>query len=450
MFIYLQRLSDNTTETCNVNNMLKLTEHVFGWNPDAAVADFFERALLNQIRSTQHPDGRVIYNLTLRPGGTKHYQSLYDGFTCCVGTGMENHVKSGAGIYFHDADSLWVNLFIASELNWKPRGLRVRQETQWPFAETTTLSITSDKPQTFTLRLRHPHWAKNGIQISINGQPVADQSTPSSYAEIRREWKTGDRVELHFPMSLRTEAMPDNPQRIGIFYGPTLLAANLGAVNDTRAVPVLVTDGKPVAQWVKPVALSALTFRTSGVGKPCDVDLVPFFSLHDRRYTVYLDTFSSAEWARREAQLRDQQASEAKRAARVVDVLRIGEMQPERDHNIQGENTAAGEALNRKYRHATDGGWFSFEMAVDPDKTNELVLTYWGGETLKRVFDIIVDGRKIATQQLQQDNPGKFFDVTHPLPSDLTRGKSKVTVRLQAHPKAWGGGLFGATSLRSE
>lgn len=449
------RLSNDTTETCNVYNMLRLTRHVFGWNPDADVADFYERALLNHIRATQHPDGRVIYNLTLKPGGTKHYQALDDGWTCCMGTGMENHVRYGDAIYFHDADGLWVNLFIASELNWKDRSIKVRQETKWPFADSTKLTFTGEQSQEFTLRLRHPHWAKDGLRVKLNGKPLEVQSQPSSYAAVRRTWKTGDTLEIQFPMSLRTEAMPDNPKRIGLFYGPTLLAAKLGPVNDPAAdqpfyVPVLVTEARPVTDWVKPVSPSALTFKTDGVGKPRDVELVPFFGLHDWRYTVFLDLFTSAEWTKREADIRAEQEREAKLGARTLDVLRIGEMQPERNHHLQGERTSAGEHRGRKWRHATDGGWFAFDLKVDPARPNQLLCTYWGGETGSREFEILVDGQRIATQKLLQNKPDQFFDVVYPIPADLTAGKQKVTVRFQAQPGQWAGGLFGCRVLKAE
>jgi len=94
-----RRLSSGTTETCNVYNMLKLTRHLFGWEATPEVADFYERALFNQILSSQHPeDGRVIYNLSLEMGGYKEYQDPMS-FTCCMGTGMENgkgkRVKDG-------------------------------------------------------------------------------------------------------------------------------------------------------------------------------------------------------------------------------------------------------------------------------------------------------------------------------------------------------------------
>ncbi|MEZ5073176.1 MAG: glycoside hydrolase family 127 protein [Bacteroidales bacterium] len=140
------RLSNNTTESCNVYNMLKLSEHLFEWTGDAAVMDWYERALLNHIRSSQHPrTGHVIYNLSLDMGGFKVYEDP-EGFTCCVGTGMENHAKYGGSIYYHRGDELYVAQYIASELNWEEQGLRLVQETAYPEEETVRFAIRTDAP----------------------------------------------------------------------------------------------------------------------------------------------------------------------------------------------------------------------------------------------------------------------------------------------------------------
>jgi uncharacterized protein len=450
------RLSPATTETCNVYNMLKLTRHVFGWNPVAAVADFNERALLNHMRASQHPDGRVIYNLSLQPGHHKEYQRFDDWWTCCMGTGMESHLRYGEAIYFHDDEGLWVNLFIPSQVHWRRGdGVVLHQETQFPMAGRVMLTLRLQGQETFTLRVRHPHWAAHGMRIAVNGEEQAVESHPSSYAELRRSWRGGDRVEITLPMTLRTESMPDNAQRIGIFYGPTLLAADLGPVNNPKAVepgfvPVLLTDDRSVRDWVEAVPDKPLTFRSVGVGRPHDVELVPFFLLHDRRYTVYLDLFTAEGWARREAGIRAEKEREQRLTARTLDALRVGEMQPERDHNLQGERTGAGEALGRRWRHAVDGGWFSFELTVEPGQSAELLCTYWGGDSGNRVFDLIVEGQRIATQRLQADHPGQFFDVTYPIPGGMIEGRERVTIRFQAHPGAMAGGLFGARMLRAE
>ena len=464
------RLSPATTETCNVYNMLKLTRLLFGWRPEAEVADFYERALLNHIRSTQHPDGRVIYNLSLQPGHHKEYQELYDGWTCCMGTGMENHVRYGDAIYFHDDDGLWVNLYIASELDWNQRGIKIRMSSEWPDAGSATLMFESEAPQEFTLRLRQPYWAEF-MDVTVRGESsTADgegrttassrtvtrtrHSTPSSYAEIRRPWRTGDQVEINLPMALHMESMPDNRNRIAVFYGPTLLAADLGPVDDPGAgsphfVPGIVEARKTVSEWVKPVSLETLTFKTDGVGRPRDVELVPFHRLHDRRYTVYLDQYDANAWTAREAELQVREQRERELEARTVDVLRIGEMQPERDHELKGEKTSAGEAFGRKWRHAVDGGWFGFDLKVLKGEAQELWVTYWGSDGGNRVFDVLVDGRKLATQRLQNNRPNEFFDEVYPLPGDLIRDKDKIHVRFQARPGATAGGVFGARVVKA-
>jgi len=449
------RLSPRTAETCNVYNLLKLTRHVFSWTADPAVADFYERALLNHMRATQHPDGRVIYNLSLMPGHHKEYQTKFNSFTCCVGTGMENHVKYGEGIYFHAADGIWVNLFIASEVQWKAKGVTLRQETAWPDSDTSEFVITCASPSEWTLRLRRPFWATDSVRLSVNGEDVAAESKPSSYVELRRTWKSGDRVKWIMPMPLRTESMPDNKQRIAVFHGPTVLAADLGPVDDPRAVesfyvPVLVPGGRPVERWVKPLEDSPGRFQTVDVGKPRDVELTPFHRLHDRRFTVYLDVYSQRQWREREAEVRAEKERQRKLDALTVDILRVGETQSERDHNLKGERTWAGQHRGRKWRHAVGGGWFSFDMKVQPDVENTLVCTYWGSDSGGRAFDILINDKKTATEALLGKVPGKFYNVTYTIPAELTKGRDKVTVKLQAHPNNTAGGLFGARTLRPE
>jgi hypothetical protein len=291
------------------------------------------------------------------------------------------------------------------------------------------------------------------LTVNVNGQVVSDATSPASYAEINRVWQDGDTVEFSFPLALRTEAMPDNPNRFAIFYGPTLLAAVLGPENDPAAnrvdyVPVILTEGRPVTDWVKPVSLAEQTFRTVGVGQPEDVQLMPFNEIVDRRYTVYLDKYTPEDWAERQADIQAAERRQKELEAHTVDFFQPGEMQPERDHNVQAEKSDPLEALGRKLRHAYDGGWFSFEMQVDPATTNALVCTWWGDETGERNFDTLVDGVKIASQKLLHNQPGKFWDATYPIPTELTSGKQKVTVKLQAQPGNFAGGLFGARMLR--
>ena len=450
------RLGVNTTETCNVYNMLKLTRHLFQWDAKAEVADFYERALYNQILSSQHPgDGRVIYNLTLEMGGHKHYQTKFDSFTCCVGSGMENHAKYGSNIYFHTQDRLYVNLFIASELTWQNKGVTLRQETRFPDEPKSKFTMTCDRPVNFELRIRHPYWVKQGFGVTINGKPVPVNTAPSSYAAIRRTWRSGDRVEVRLPMSLHTHPMPDNAGRVAVMYGPLVLAGDLGPEDHPAAgrpdfVPVFVPGQRDLDQWIKPVADQACTFQTLNAGQPHDVLFKPFFRVHERRYSVYWDVFTPEKWRARQAAYEAELARQKALEARTLDFFQPGEMQPERDHDLKGQRTSAGEAFGKKWRHASDGGWFSFTLNVQSDEPVQLVCTYWGGDAGARVFDILVDQTKLATQTLENNKPNQFFDQTYDLPIRLTRGKTEIRVKFQAHPGHTAGGVFGVRLVKTD
>jgi hypothetical protein len=362
---------------------------------------------------------------------------------------MENHVKYGDTIYFHDDQSLYLNLFIPSELRWKEKGLTLRQETRFPEEETTRLAFTCAKPVELTLRIRYPAWVAGRMAVKVNGKAQTLAGKPGDYVALRRAWASGDRVEIHLPMRVHEEPMPDNPRRVALLDGPIVLAGDLGPqAGEAPRVPVFVTGGQPLQRCARPVAGKPLAFQTENVGRPADVSLIPFYEMHHRRYSVYWDLFTQPEWQQCEAEYRAEEARQRDLAARTVDVLAIGEMQPERDHHVQGEKTGAGDFAGRKWRHAVDGGWFAFDMRVLPDQPVDLVLTYWGSDVGGREFDILVDGTKIATQTLQNNRPNRFFDVLHPLPDALTHGKEKVTVRLQAHPGRIAGGLFGARTVR--
>jgi DUF1680 family protein len=444
------RLTPTTAETCNTYNMLKLTRHLFSWNPRVEYIDFYERALYNHILASQDPDtGMMCYYVSLQPGHYKTYSTPFDSFWCCVGTGMENHVKYGDTIYFHDADSLYLNLFIPSELHWKEKGLTIRQETRFPDEETTRLTFSCPRPVEMTLRVRCPSWIAGAMGVKVNGRARKIDARPGEFALLRRTWHAGDRVEIRLPMRLREEPMPDNPKRVALLDGPIVLAGDLGRQSQPAPrVPVFVTEGKPLPEWVQPAAGKPLAFETHEVGRPADVSLIPFYRTHHERYSVYWDLFTDQQWKEREAEYRAEEARQRELEARTVDYLAIGETQPERDHHVQGERTSAGDFGGRKWRHALGGGWFSFEMRVPADQPADLVLTYWGSDSGGREFDLLVDDVKIATQLLNNNRPGRFFDVVHPLPEELTRGKEKVTVRLQGHPGRIAGGLFGARTVR--
>jgi hypothetical protein len=453
-----RHLGASSAETCNTYNMLKLTRHLFAWSPSAETMDFYERGLYNHILASQDPKtGGVLYYCPLRPGAFKTFSTPTESFWCCVGTGMENHGKYNDTIYFHDARSLYVNLYIPSELTWKDQGLVVRQDTRFPEEDTTRLTFATGRGAPIALKVRYPSWARPGMSLTINGQRQAVSATPGSYVTIEREWTTGDVVVVRLPMSLRYETLPGEPKTIALLYGPILLAGDLGTegLESVRrygpsapplgrvrpvAVPSFVADdvGR-VLEKVTP-AQTPLTFQTAGLGQPRDVTLRPFYTVFEPRYTVYWNVYTPAEWVARRSEVAAAEARRKEIAARTIDAVDPGNEQSERDHGFQGENATEAVFEGRRGRDARNG-WISYTVKVAPDRPTTLVCTYRGSEGRRRSFDILVDGQKIAGETLEY-HPTEFLDKEYPIPEELTRGKDRVTVRLQSHPEATAGSLF--------
>jgi DUF1680 family protein len=443
-----RHLGSASAETCNTYNMLKLTRHLFEWAPRAELMDFYERALVNHILASQDPaTGGVIYYCPLKPGAFKTYSKPDASFWCCVGTGMENHAKYADSIYFHDDRALYVNLFVASELSWKDKGLRVRQRTRFPEEEATRLTIGAAAPARLTLKVRHPAWAATGFAVEVNGRREPGASTPGSYATVDREWRDGDVVVVRLPMRLRLEELPGDARTVALAYGPVVLAGDLGREGLSDAVrygpgappvrrvppvdvPALVAaDPAKLLAAVKPAA-APLTFRTEGLGHPYDVTLLPFYKAADLRYTVYWKLASPAEWDRekRDAAAEVRRREELSRAA--FDRVDVDDPRTETEHGYRGEETGNWDYEGRKIRE-TRGGWFSYEMRVRPDRSMVLAFTYLGSEGRQRTFDVLVDGEKVATKTVEY-HPTELLDAEIPIPPALTRGKDKVTVRFQA------------------
>ena len=346
-----QAFGPSTTETCNTYNMLKLTRHLFCLDPRAEYADYYERALYNHILASQNPKtGGMCYYVPLKSGSRKVYNGPLDCFWCCTGTGVENHAKYGDSIYFHNDKALYVNLFIASQLHWKDKGLTVRQETRYPDEAGTRLTLDCEQPVELALHIRHPFWAAEKFEARVNGQPQTFASRPGSYAVLSRQWKTGDTVEVTMPFSLRTEGFRDNPNRFAFLHGPIVLAAE---VDVSKPLPDIVAGRDKVLDRIQPVEGKASTFTGPAdmfriLGEDKGVILLPFYKVHDNRpYVVYWDSFTLDQWQAKQARYEAERAREESLEARTVDRVDPGEEQSERDHNLQGEQTGAGDFSGR-------------------------------------------------------------------------------------------------------
>jgi DUF1680 family protein len=445
-------LTDATMETCNTYNMLKLTRHLFALQPATSYMDFYERALYNHILASQnHTDGMMCYFVPLRMGTIKEFSDQFNTFTCCVGSGMENHVKYTESIYFKGKDgSLYVNLFIPSKLTWKEKDLTVTLHSNLPADQNVSLTINTKKSQLLSLKIRKPNWIETAV-VKVNGTVSKDSKIDAEgYIVINRKWKDGDIVEVALPSTLHSVSMPDNASRKAFFYGPVLLAGNLGAQepDPTKGVPVLVTGETEIKQWIKPDGSDALHFTTSNAGFPSDVKLQPFYSIQNDYYTVYWDVFTPQTWKDQQKIYEEKRKAERDLENRTVDILRVGEMQPERDHNFTGDKTETGESHTRKFRIANEDGSFSFNMKVDQELSHTLIATYWGMDNRGRNFDIIVEGEKIASEDLNKYKESKFYDISYEIPLTLTKGKKTITVTFKGKQHNQAGPVYGVRVVK--
>ena len=291
-------LSTNTTEDCCAYNMMKLTRHLFGWNPDARLMDYYERLVFNHRLGTINPeDGTMMYYLPLASGYWKTFGKPYDSLWCCTGTGSEEYAKLTDTIYFHGEDSLYVNLYIDSNLEWPEKGLRLTQTTRFPEEQGTTLTISVKAPTQLGINVRIPYWAQGG-SVKVNGATLPAFASPSSYLTLNRVWKSGDKIELNLPMALHVDSMPDDQSVQAMMYGPLVLAGRFDPVSkdmlygdyepkptDQYKVPDVVADANQPTGWVEPDGKQPLSFRT--VGQSQAVTMVPLYQIIRERYAVY-------------------------------------------------------------------------------------------------------------------------------------------------------------------
>ena len=296
---FADQLGPAAEECCCGYNMMKLTRHVFSWTGEPATMDYYERTLFNSRLGTQDSEGMKMYYLSLYPSLWKTFGKRFDSFWCCTGTGSEEYAKLGNTIYFHDAQGVYVNLFIASELSWPEKRVTVVQETRFPEEERTTLMIKTGAPVKMPLHVRVPYWAMNGVTVSINGKKQEVAAKPGSYLTLDRTWNDGDKIEVAMPMSLHLAPLPDEPTTQAAMYGPLVLAGRLGSrglmedhiygplgPDEARAIPVpALTGSGDRPDWVEQVKGQTLAFQTAGQKET--IDIVPLYQNYDERYTVY-------------------------------------------------------------------------------------------------------------------------------------------------------------------
>ena len=442
------RLSDATCETCNTYNMLKLTSHLFTWEPNAKLGDYYERALYNHILASQHSkSGMMTYFLPLRMGTAKQFSDSTNTFTCCVGSGMENHSKYEESIYFQGNDgSLYVNLFIPSVLNWTAKKSKIIQLTSFPNYNTTKIIYQGKQSQKFAIKIRKPSWSKS-VKLLVNNVRFTNTQDENGFLIVNRQWNNNDALTIEFEMHLYTESMPDNENRIAFLYGPVVLAGNLGkSMPDPVFGTPVIMDANPLDK-INKTSQDALLFKWNAIGKPKDVQMMPLFAINDDYYSVYWDKFTAAEWVLKEKEYEAEKIRVQKIEERTIDQFRIGEMQPERDHQlIATEKSYVSDAVGRMGREARLNNHFQFYMKQVAHEKCSLLLTYIGDDK-DRKFDILLNDQYLTTVDWKGGITSRFYDVEYPLPIIESNKSIKVTI-LANHGKT-AGRIFGVRILKN-
>ena len=454
-------------ESCNTNNMLKLTEDLHRRNPEARYADYYELATFNHILSTQHPEhGGYVYFTPARPRHYRNYSAPNEAMWCCVGTGMENHGKYGQFIYTHVGDALFVNLYAASQLDWKERGITLRQETAFPYSENSTITIAEGKG-TFNLMVRYPGWVHPGeFKVSVNGKPADIITGPSSYVSINRKWKKGDVVNINFPMHSSLRYLPNEPQYVALMHGPILLGMKTGTesmasliADDSRfgqyaggpkqpidKAPILINnDIASIPSQLTPVSGKPLHFTLSTrTENKIEGELQPFFEIHDSRYMIYWLALTEGSYKQYIDNIAKQEQERQALEASTVDKVQPGEQQPETDHQMETDESYTGNTNNVFYRDARNGHYFSYLMQTDGLTNLKLRLKYWGvGEWKSHEFDIYIDDVLLRSI----NNTGKyriseFKAETYDIPATLLQDKKQVRVKFVAKPNKQIGEIY--------
>jgi hypothetical protein len=379
---------------------------------------------------------------------------------------MENHGKYGQFIYTKKGSSLFVNLFVASELNWKERGFVLRQETNFPYAENSRITVEKGKGD-FQMLVRYPGWVKPGqLVVKVNGKPVDIVTGPSSYVAIDRKWKKGDVVDITFPMYNSIKYLPNEPQYIALMHGPIMLGMKTGTedmahliADDSRfgqyasgkklpinEAPILINNQiEKIADELRPVPGKPLHFTLSTrMENAIRNEIQPFFEIHDSRYMMYWLALTESNYQGYLDGLAKEEQERQTLEARTVDKVQPGEQQPETDHKMETDRSQVGNTNDTFFRDASNGHYFSYLMQTNGLTELSLRLKYWGvGEWKSHEFDIFIDDVLVK----EVNNTGKyriseFKYETYPIPAELLKGKSQVRVKFVAKPRKQIGEIY--------
>lgn len=436
-------------ETCNTYNMLRLTKMLYQDSPETNFADYYERALYNHILASQEPEkGGFVYFTPMRPGHYRVYSQPETSMWCCVGSGLENHTKYGEFIYAHQKDTLYVNLFIPSQLTWKEKGVTLTQETHFPDDGKVTLRIDKAPKKGVTLKIRQPQWAEHSKEynVKINGKSEASiVEENSNYLTLHRKWKKGDVITFNLPMKVSLEQIPDKKDYCAFLYGPIVLAASTGTghldglyADDSRGghiahgkqiplqeVPMLIGNPESIRNSLHKKDDNQLIFTFDGNVYPAQnktLELIPFFRLHNARYAIYFRQANEEQFKIIQKEMATAERKATELANQTVDLIFPGEQQPESDHGIQYEQAETGTNKDRHFRRAK--GWFSYNLKVK-EEAGRIRITIQKNDRNK--VAILLNNNKLAVNPtISEADKDGFITLSWLLPQKLKSGSCPI------------------------
>jgi DUF1680 family protein len=438
-----EALGFTSDETCVTYNMLKLAKRGFQLFGDARYMDYYEKALYNDILASQDPvSGGVTYYMSLMPGGFKSYSDGFNlgGVWCCVGTGMENHAKYGSAVYFHNEKGLLTSLYIPSSLNWQQKGLSIKMNTDFPDKDLVDFTIIRNASFKGDLLFRVPSWAKS-IQVEINGrlQNKPENAKAGGVLRMKGSWKAGDHISIRFRQTFEIHYSHNDSNMVYFTKGPIVYAAELDKdkmpgsdlvktalqyqdwVTPQNDVPVLKALKGTLSAWLRPSPSRPGAYEIRNGGRVI-ASLYPFYKIHHQRYSVYLKYFPASELQRRKAN--------------VADEVQVNSRSSEEEHHVQGVNDTLTVFKdnrhfwenNRYIRTAGAGGSFSYQMkTLSGARQQFLSVQYWGASE-NTDFDILVNGRVIAAEQIGNAHPLCYFSKNYVIPTGIFRPGEEVRV----------------------
>ncbi len=218
----------------------KMARYLMTFTGEARYGDWIERLLYNGIGAALPitDNGKNFYYSDYRvAGGAKTYaRSTY---TCCSGTYIQAVTEYNNLVYFKDAGSIYVNLYLPSEVVWRRSDgeVKLTQETKYPEADEVALTVGVKQPARFALKFRIPQWAHD-VSCSVNGEEVRGDRTPGKWATIDRQWSDGDKVQIRFPLRFRYEPVDKwHPDRVAVVRGPLVFVQDAAVHEPVYVLP---------------------------------------------------------------------------------------------------------------------------------------------------------------------------------------------------------------------